>query len=245
MQMICPLYLDTYDSGESSIGSWRIDDTLIQSNRQMKLTLLSVDIANAVYPFNAYNNSFAWTQNAVAKSATITPNDYTGDSLAAHLQTIMRAASGGIATLTVTWDPDLRKFTFTTFGGVTVAISDVTQESVNMMGFTAAQSSSTSLVSDSPANLIYPLYLNIETTLPVHSYSSGFNNAILGQIPMSQCPFGSRLYYEPTVSVPMIINSNFLQHIRIKFTDPRNRIWISPLNHNVIITLLLEYINLN
>jgi hypothetical protein len=244
MQKLCPLYLDTYDSGETSSGMWRIDDTTIQSNREMKLTLLSVDIPNAVYPFNAYNNSLAWTQGGAAKSATITPNDYTGDSLAAHLQTIMRAVAGGIATLTVTWDPDLRKFTFTTFGGVTVAIS-ASQESAYMLGFTADQSSSTSLVSDSPANLIYPLYLNLETTLPVHTYSTGINNAILGQIPMSQCPFGSRLYYEPAVSVPIVINSNFLQHIRIKFTDPRNRIWISPLNHYINIQILLEYINLN
>ena len=98
--------------------------------------------------------------------ATITPGNYTGDTLATALEDAMIALQAGIS---VSYDNTTFKFTFVFIGPVPFTItSDVTNALSTLfpvLGFAATQTGSLTYTSDEIANLGVPRYIQIKSAL--------------------------------------------------------------------------------
>lgn len=133
-------------SGTTSYPTFTLNETI---NRVGKIKIDRVELACSYFVFNTGNNVLG--SNINGGTITVAAGTYTPTSLATALQTAIRATGGGFSAATVTYSSTTFKFTITS-GSVSTFTLSATSTLAPVMGFSATQSSTTSVTSD------YPVY---------------------------------------------------------------------------------------
>jgi len=130
-----------------------------------QVILTGYNIPVSFYNITANNNTFIFDNGGGDLSATVAPDNYTGESLAAELEIQMNLAAAGH---TVTFDNITFKFTFS-FAGATFNIPSITTKPLSTLfprlGFSVAQTGATTYTSDQVADLNTPKHINIKSTI--------------------------------------------------------------------------------
>lgn len=110
------LSLDSRDATSSGDGagaflkySWPLFYYTSRSEKIVAIKILQAEIPFVFDTINSSNNQFIFNHGGVDNIITITPGTYTGPALAAHLQPMFAAISGGF---TVTWSSTTLRFSF-------------------------------------------------------------------------------------------------------------------------------------
>ncbi len=131
-----------------------------------KVILKGFSIPASFYNINSTNNQLVYTDDGGQFTITITPANYTGESLADAIKLAMLVNGAGHI---VQFDLDTFKFTFTYTGVGNLTLSDTTDEPTStlfpLLGFSITQSGAKTYTSDEVANIASPRHINIKSTL--------------------------------------------------------------------------------
>lgn len=128
-----------------------------------KTILTGFSIPVSFYNININNNKLVYTDDLGEHTITITPGNYTGETLSNAIELAMIAIAPGHV---VTFDIDTFKFTFTYTGAILTLTSNTDNANSIMfplLGFSATQSGALTYTSDNVANIAVPRHINIKS----------------------------------------------------------------------------------
>lgn len=213
--------------------SWNLPTGQNQSGHQL-ISLQSCIIPNLVFPVTSLNNTIIFAEGGGGNlTATLTPQDYTGTTLASTLQSVLNTV--GALTYTVTFD------ILTTY--LTIAVSSSTlQFKTSDSAFTAGfvlgfdekndSADSGSISSDFPIRLDGSMYIDIElTNANTHSMSVNNSSTPFIRIPLTSS-FGSIVNYEASEASDnvMTIDTTGMNNLDLRIRDDQGRNWLLPDN---------------
>lgn len=213
-------------SNEKWLPKWSISLPQFNTLRsQYHLQLVNCQIPNRVYPVNEFYNTISFTENDVTThTVTLTSNNYSGSTLAVHLQSVMNNASA--LAYTVSYDTDSKKLVIIPSSGVFKWNSNITNSAYEILGVTTFNVNSASYTSDVPIRLSGTNYIDIiSSDFQTDSTSSTHNTNLVARIPMYH-NFGGIIFYEPQLHHPMQVqNSTGMMNISLELRDDHGNPW--------------------
>lgn len=234
------LFLSTRDGElrETYNTFWSINLPRLNTLQGFEIALQNIEFPNLVYPINAYNNKLYISEDGGGTlTATLTPNAYTGDQMAAELKTQLEAAGAG--TYTVTYDKQSKKFTIAVSGAkAAFAFVDGATNAYEAIGFDSVSlpTSAASLTSSYPVNLSGSQYVDVVTNFSSHNYSVSTTAHVLVRVPLNE-NFGSIIFYEPSSDDSLFVTTNQLDEIYMQLRDDKGNYWELPYTSHVSMTL--------
>lgn len=212
-------------SSEKWLPKWLIH--LPQFNtlkEQYKLHISHCQFANRVYPVNEYYSKLCFTEDDTTTfNIQLDENNYTGHSLATHLQTLMNDA--GSHTYTVTYDSSLKKLQITAVGGVFRWDTIATKHAYEIIGNTTFGVSANTYTSDVPIRLSGTNYVDILSNFQNDSHLSTSTSSLLARIPVD-VNFGYIIFHEPANHRPINIqNKQGMLDIQLELRDDHGHPW--------------------
>lgn len=225
------LYLNTkdcIDPTEPHIALFQIQGSINEFNVS-KLVLEAVDLNNAQYPINRYNNTLVFEEKSAASTVTLTidPNLYTGTQMASYLTTQMTAQSLQGNTYSVSYDSQSKKLTF----DVTPNNFRITSAStcLSELGFPSTGMGSAVLLktSDYVVNLNGSKYIDVISNLSNRSFSSDQKSNRLVRIPIS-VGFGELISYQSQSSDNYIRigNNADMSNLELRLLDDKGNPYV-------------------
>lgn len=241
MEALIYLNTRTSDGVTNYKTHWNIQDATLTNFDSFTITVKSIEIPNAVYPTNRFNNVFKFTEDGIIfYTITLTPNAYTGTSIAAALQTEMNLVGGW--TYTCTYDLSLRVITITAVGGTwtMVLVENAVYESIGMNQNTFS-TPALSFTSAYPVHLSGTQYVDLHSNLSNNSYSSTSSHNILARFPLTS-GFGNVEYYMNEYHDNLFMSSGHLSTIYLELRDDRGNPWELPDNMHMSLTLAIKQV---
>lgn len=175
------VHLDTENdliSGNSNSGVLQMYQQ-IGGSHNSTVTLEHFEIALGMYPIRTGCNTFPFTHSSTNYTATISPGNYAGTSLATALQTALNAA-GSPVTFTVSYNSIRNKLTVAASSSVAIGASN----GANLvLGFVTGQSG-TSIESTNQLNLNHDLYIYLHFPTFGNGYQT--NRSLTFRIPLEE-----------------------------------------------------------
>lgn len=170
-------YTITFDTQYKTSGSISQPEyTLNESiTRVGKIKVDRVELKCSYFAFNSGNNILG--SNINGGTITITAGTYTPTTLAAALQTAIRATGGGFAAATVTYSSITYKYTISS-GSVSTFTIDASGELAKILGFTSNKTTVTSATSDVSAYEQNIVLVASNQTFSVTSGVTTYNHTI-------------------------------------------------------------------
>lgn len=207
-----------------------------------RVSFQNVEVPNLVYPINSYNNRIYFSENGGSVlTATLTPNKYTGATLATEIKTQMDAA--GTLTYTVSYDEQSEKLT------ISVVLPDEFEfvysstyyqyNAYEEMGFNYQNfTSGATFEGDAPINISGTQYVDLITSFATNNWSSSTTSSVLARIPMI-VSFGNVIFYEPSSDDDLFVSETRLDSINIELRDDKGNQFVLPFNSNFNMVLKL------
>ena len=194
---------------------------------------------NTQYPINSNNNTFIFQENDTATNitATLTPGNYTGSSIATELQTQMNSV--GSNTYSVSYDSGTGK----------LIISETLPDNFKLVsineifGFEIMTSFEATRTGDNPAVLSGVEYVDLMLPSLISNNVSTNNNrnGIIKRIPLD-LPWGSLIVYKSQESdQSVIINKEYLNNIQVRLLNPDGTVFDLRENSHLSIVLKCTY----
>jgi hypothetical protein len=207
-----------------------------------RLSLQTVEFPNTVYPINKYNNQLVVEETGQpAVVLTLTPNNYTGDSIAVELAAQLNTLTG---TYTVNYDKTSKKLdVLLQAGPAQFAFEPVTFDAYEALGITTLLNSAIDLnvltVFDAPVNLSGSAYVDLVTNFSTHNFSTSTTANVLARIPLV-VPFGNIVFYESATDDRLFITARQIDEIGVQLRDDRGNLFELPLNAHLSLVLKLS-----
>lgn len=239
------IYLDTVDGDRDNNYNtiWSISNPRLNLLDGFSISLHSVMFPNTVYPTNEYNNILEVTENGVdAWSIVLTPNVYTGSSIATALQSSLNDADISnplTGVYTVTYDSTSKKLSFSSTVAFTfVLVSNNCYENLGLDTSTFS-SFSTSWVSSFPVHLEGTKYVDVITNISNMSYSSRVSGHTLCRVPVT-VGFGNIVFYSNNYQEHLQTSTLHLDEISIQLKDDRGNFYKLPKNSHLSLVFTLN-----
>ena len=243
-QMSTEIYLNTRDKAAGSTNYdcvWYLESDRLSSMHGFDLRVLTIQLPNAVFPLNKYQDSIKWSEvNGVNPTftASITHKHYTGTQFAAALQILMNTTSAGNNIYTITYDAQTLGLTIS--GQFTWKFISTSNDMYQEMGFTTeGMGFLNNQTSNYPINLSGTHYVDVHSNIAAHCVSSSTTGSLLTRIPLTSS-FGTLITASPEIDRAIHMNESTMQVFRIQFRDDKGHPWEIPANQHVGIKLLIE-----
>lgn len=208
------------------------------------MTLVSAELPNGVYPLNSFYNTIAVSEAggaAATITATITASNYTGATLAAHLKTILDAASvaqGNSETYTVSYDSATKKLTFSATGNFAfVAVANSAYEALGIT--TLGGSTASPVVADYPINISGSAYVDLASNFHVQNWNSTSTSNIIARIPLSGA-FGDVINVSFPESLPLVVSGPSISDLHLRLLDDQGNPWRLPPNFHLSLVFRID-----
>lgn len=198
------------------------------------ISLMNVCFNNSVYPFSSFNNTLTILEAANTLNLTITPNNYTGNEMAAHLQTLLNAATLAAFVYTVSYNTQSKKLTISSTGTFTITGGS----SLNELGFVIYSSPVSLYNGNFPVNLAGSKYIDVISSLSTNNISSNKYSNVLARIPLDGS-FGSIISWENEESYIDLMSD--ISNITLRLFDESGRPYRLPNNVSVSYTFKLRW----
>jgi hypothetical protein len=164
-------------------------------------------------------------------TVVITPNNYSGTTLAAELALQLTTNSPNGDTYSASYDNNSKKLTINN-PTRTWQLGNVDKNPHAELGISASQlgidtvndGSNWSLTSAVPINISGTTYVDVITNLSAHSHSVGANRQVLVRVPIT-VPFGNIIFYEPSKGEEQFVSHAQLNEIWLELRDDKNNLF--------------------
>jgi hypothetical protein len=227
---------------------WNLTDPRFQMLRDFKVTLRSIEFANAVYPTNEFNNVVSFTPDGVtALTVHLVPSIYTGttfvQSLAALMQTALRAYNNPLyATETVTGTYNSLTYKMTITSSVNIQFVLANNSAYESMGFNEStfNTAHTSWSSAYPIQISGTHYVDIITNLSTQSYNDRNSGHCLCRVPMTS-GFGTLISYQNDFRDVNTVSNAYMDRLVLKLFDDHGNPY--KLHDNAHVSFVLSFEN--
>lgn len=237
---------DATASGTTNdVLEWNIVDSELAmfTEGYYKIWVSSAQFPNLVYPINEYNNVFN-IQIGInpTSSIIITPNNYTGTTIATYLQTQLNALSLG--TFSVTFDSTSYKIGIVNSTNEGFKFMTVDKSIYSNLGIVVDNIIYTTYVTPYPVNLRGTQIVDLITNLQTNVYSTTQVSNFLDRIPITSA-FGEVNTYFNYNSTSPVMRMTSLNYIQICFRDASGKPYVLPPNAIITINIWVQPMIIN
>lgn len=226
--MATQLFLNTRDGvyQEPYNMLWQIKRPRISTAREYRLALTHVEVPNAVYPINEYNNQVYYVDVGVGTTVNValTVGSYTYNEFI----TMWNATVGAAGPTITAYDDKTHYFEFTSANANEFYFEQGDNDVIEVIGVKPDTSSTTLVLSSEyPINLSGSQYFDILSDFSTHNYTTTQDVNILARIPLI-VGFGNVLYWQASTDETLYVTSDTLDQVHVYLRDDHGNPWKLP-----------------